>query len=172
MVSQARRTIDNSIVSQSRVRLIQCQCKLRLQIPNLGINNMFLIKSSLFDHAVYICHLVLRNSAANQECVIGRYSDVPLAVYAHQNNGAKWFNILPQIHKITATSGSSDSIDTYVIQKPLDCHLNFWKCTLTVEYIAVLRDATLLFGENKMAGRATISAKNMASSWLFMHKRL
>ena len=58
MVSHARRSIDTSIVSQSRVQLIQCQCKSRLQIANLGINNAFLIKSSLFDQAVYIRHLV------------------------------------------------------------------------------------------------------------------
>ena len=42
----------------ARVQLIQCQCKLQLQIANLGINNVFLIKPSLFDHAVYISHLV------------------------------------------------------------------------------------------------------------------
>ena len=42
MVSHARRSFDTSIVSQSRVRLIQCQCKSRLQITNLGINNAFL----------------------------------------------------------------------------------------------------------------------------------
>ena len=47
MVSQARLSIDTSIVSQSRVRLIQCQCRSRLQIANLGINNAFLMKSSL-----------------------------------------------------------------------------------------------------------------------------
>ena len=58
VVSHARRNIDTSIVSQSRVQLIQCQCKSRLQIANLGINNAFLMKSSLFDHAVYIRHLV------------------------------------------------------------------------------------------------------------------
>ena len=56
-------------------------------------------------------------------------------------------------------SGSSDSIGTYVIQKTLDCHLNFRNCTLTVEYIAVLRVATLIFGENKMAGMTTIFEK-------------
>ena len=44
------------------------------------------MKSSLVDHAVYIRHLVQTDSsAANQERVIGRYSGVPLAVYAHQN---------------------------------------------------------------------------------------
>ena len=58
LVRHARRSIDTSIVLQSRVQLIQCQCKSRLQIANLGINNAFLIKSSLFDHAVYIRHLV------------------------------------------------------------------------------------------------------------------
>ena len=58
VVSHARRSIDTSIVSQSRVQLIQCQCKSWLQIANLGINNAFLIKSSLSDHAVYIRHLV------------------------------------------------------------------------------------------------------------------
>ena len=69
-----------------RVRLIQCQCRSRLQIANLGINNAFLMKSSPVDHAVYIRHLVQTDSsAANQERVIGRYSGVPLAVYAHQN---------------------------------------------------------------------------------------
>ena len=60
---------------------------------------------------------------------------------------------------MTATSGSSDCINTYFIQKALACHPNFRKCTLTVEYIAVLRVATLIFGENKMAGRSTISTK-------------
>ena len=96
-------------------------------------------------------------------------------MYAHQNkavlmtqNGLIW----PQIREITATSGSIDSIDTNLIQKPLDCHLNFRKCTLTIEYIAVLWVATLIFGENKMAGKTTIFAKYMASSWLFMHRRL
>ena len=58
VVSHARRSTDTSIVSQSRVQLIQCQCKSRLQIANLGINNEFLIKSSLFAHAVYIHHFV------------------------------------------------------------------------------------------------------------------
>ena len=41
MGSRARRSIDTSIVSQSRVQLIQCQCKSRLQTSNLGINNAF-----------------------------------------------------------------------------------------------------------------------------------
>ena len=41
MGSHARRSIDTSIVSQSRVQLIQCQCKSRLQTANLGINNAF-----------------------------------------------------------------------------------------------------------------------------------
>ena len=58
MVSQARQRIDTYIVSQSRVWLIQCQCKSRLRITNLGINSAFLMKSSLVDHAVYIRHLV------------------------------------------------------------------------------------------------------------------
>ena len=38
MGSHSRRNIDTSIVLQSRVQLIQCQCKSRLQIANLGIN--------------------------------------------------------------------------------------------------------------------------------------
>ena len=41
MVSHVRRSIDTSIVSQSGAQLIYCQCKLRLQIANLGINNAF-----------------------------------------------------------------------------------------------------------------------------------
>ena len=41
MGSHARWSIDTSIVSQSRVQLIQCQCKSRLQTANLGINNAF-----------------------------------------------------------------------------------------------------------------------------------
>ena len=41
MGSHARRSIDTSTVSQSRVQLIQCQCKSRLQTANLGINNAF-----------------------------------------------------------------------------------------------------------------------------------
>ena len=81
MVTQAQLSIDNSIVSQSRVRLIQCQCRSRLQIANLGINNAFFNEII----AVYIPHLVQTDSStANQEPVIGRYSGVPLAVYAHQ----------------------------------------------------------------------------------------
>ena len=85
MAGQARRSTDTSIVSQSRVRLIQCQCKSRLQIANLGINNAFLIKSSLttlFTSAILPRHW--GNSAANKERVIGRYSEV----YAHQNKAA------------------------------------------------------------------------------------
>ena len=42
MGSHARQSIDTSIVSQSNVQLIHCQCKSRLQIANLGINNAFL----------------------------------------------------------------------------------------------------------------------------------
>ena len=57
MVSHARWSIDTAIVSQSKVQLIHCQCKSRLQIANLDINTAFLIKS-LFGHAVYIRHLV------------------------------------------------------------------------------------------------------------------
>ena len=173
VVSHARRSNDTSIVSQSRVQLIQCQCKSRLQIANLGINNSFLIKSTLFTSAILSRHR--DSSAANQERVIGRYSKIPLAVYAHQNRAVLMTQnglIRPQIREVTATSVSIDSIDTNLIQKPFDCHLNFRKCTLTVEYIAVLRVATLIFGENKMAGKTTISAKYMASSWLFMHRRL
>ena len=67
MVSQSRRSFDTSIVSQSRVQLIQCQCKSRLQIAILGINNAFMIKSSLFDHfAVYIRHLVQTQTVSQQ----------------------------------------------------------------------------------------------------------
>ena len=58
MVSHARWSIDTTIVSQSKVQLIHCQCKSRLQIANLDINTAFLIKSLLFGHAVYIRHLV------------------------------------------------------------------------------------------------------------------
>ena len=54
MVSHARRSIDTSIVLQSRVQLIQCQCKSRLQIAYLGINNAFFNQI----HAVYIRHFV------------------------------------------------------------------------------------------------------------------
>ena len=82
---------------------------------------------------------------------------------------AKQFKIRPQIREITATSGSSNSIDTDVIQKPLDCHLNFRKCT---QDLNISRVATLIFGENKMAGRTMISAKRMASGCLFMHRWL
>ena len=42
MGSHARQSIDTSIVSQSKVQLIHCQCKSRLQIANLGINKAFL----------------------------------------------------------------------------------------------------------------------------------
>ena len=75
MVSHARQSIDTSIVSQSRVQLIQCQCKLRLQIANLAINNTFLIVLSLttlFTSAILSRHWY--SSVANQERVIGKYS--------------------------------------------------------------------------------------------------
>ena len=51
--------------------------------------------------------------------------------------------------------------------KLLDCHLNFRKCTLTVEYIPVLRVAALIFGVVKTKWRAgKWSPQNsMASSW-------
>ena len=40
------------------------------------------------------------SSAANQEGVIGRYSEVPLAVYAHQNKAALMMqNSLKYNHK-------------------------------------------------------------------------
>ena len=42
MGSHARQSIDTSIVLQSKVQLIHCQYKSRLQIANLGINNAFL----------------------------------------------------------------------------------------------------------------------------------
>ena len=140
MVNQARLSIDTSIVLQSRVRLIQCQCRSRLQIANLGINNAFLMNGwPRCLHPPYCPDM--DSSAANQELVIGRYFGVPLAVYAHQNKGynhdAKRFKIRPQIGEMTATLGSSDSINTYFIQKALACHPNFRKCTMTVEYIAV-----------------------------------
>ena len=53
--------------------------------------------------------------------------------------------------------------------KNVRLYLVFRKCTMTVEYIAVLRVATLIFGENKMTGRTTISTKYMASSLLLTH---
>ena len=79
MVSHARRSIDTSIVSQSRALLIHCQCKSRLQIANLGINNAFQSHhrclTTLFTSAILSRHW--DSSAANQERVIGRYSEVP-----------------------------------------------------------------------------------------------
>ena len=67
----------------------------------------------------------------------------------------KRFEIRPQIREITATSGSNDSINTDVIQETLDCHLNFWKCTMRVEYIAVLRVASLLKTKWRVGQRST-----------------
>ena len=122
MGSHARRSIDTSIVSQSRVQLIQCQqvnvnrdCK-----PLILALTTLLIKSSRFDHAVYIRHLVRHwdSSAANQACVIGRYSSgdacTPKQGYIHD---AKQLKIRPQIREITAMSDSSHSIDTDLKQK-------------------------------------------------------
>ena len=75
MGSHARRNIDTSIVSQSRVQLIQCQCKWRLQSANLGINNAFNQIVAVWPRCLHppSC-LSLNSSAANQACVIGRYS--------------------------------------------------------------------------------------------------
>ena len=64
---------------------------------------------------------------------------------------------------MTATSGSSDSINTYFIKKALACHPNFRKCTLTVEYIAVLRVTTLIFGEN---------SENLPNGFVMQHQIL
>ena len=47
MASNGRRTIDTSIVSQSRVLLIRCPCKSVPQTADQGKTNAFLIKSSL-----------------------------------------------------------------------------------------------------------------------------
>ena len=52
--------------------------------------------------------------------------------------------------------------------KSLNHHLNFWKCSPTVEYIAVLWE--LIFGQNNMVGRASIGAKCLASSWSFTRR--
>ena len=57
MVSHTRWSIDTSIVSQGWVQLIQYQCKSRLHVTN-QIKQRVLIESSLFDHALYIHHLV------------------------------------------------------------------------------------------------------------------
>ena len=91
MVSHARRSIDTFIVLQRRVQLIQCQCKLQLQIANLGLNNAFLIKSSLFDPPVWGClHLpsCLDTETVPQQIKSAWLVDIPLAVYAHQNKAA------------------------------------------------------------------------------------
>ena len=68
-------------------------------------------------------------------------------------------------------SDTSDSLDTDLLQKNVILSYKIRKCTLTVEYIAVLWVATLIF-ENKMQGMTKSSAKYMASSWLFMHRQL
>ena len=60
-----------------------------------------------------------------QECVKSAHSNALLFSKGHD---AKRFKIRPQICKITATSGFIDSTDTNLLQKPLDCHLNFQKC--------------------------------------------
>ena len=75
MVSQARRSIDTSNVSQRRVRLIQCQCKSQLQIVNLGINN------AIFNQIIAVWPRCLHppscpdtdSSAANQEVEILKF---------------------------------------------------------------------------------------------------
>ena len=75
MGSHARRSIDTSLChrvgsSWSSVN-VNRDCK-----PLILALTTLLIKSSPFDHAVYIRHLVRHwdSSAANQACVIGRYS--------------------------------------------------------------------------------------------------
>ena len=55
MGSHARQSIDTSIVSQSKVQLIHCQCKSRLQIANLGINNAFLAATKQLYDWYFLC---------------------------------------------------------------------------------------------------------------------
>ena len=57
MGSHARRSIDTSIVSQSRVQLISVNVNRDCKPLILALTTL-LIKSSRFDHAVYIRHLV------------------------------------------------------------------------------------------------------------------
>ena len=59
MVSHMRQSIDTSM-------LIQRQCKSGIQTADHGINNAFLIKSLLFDHAVYTSHLVWTQTVPQQ----------------------------------------------------------------------------------------------------------
>ena len=61
MGSHARRSIDTFIVSQSRVQLIQSHSSVNVNRdckPLILVLTTLLIKSSRFDHAVYIRHLV------------------------------------------------------------------------------------------------------------------
>ena len=83
MGSRARRSIDTSIVSQSRVQLIQCQCKSRLQTSNLGINNAFnqiAVLTTLFTSAILSV-----TETVPQQIKRAWLVDIPLAVHAHQN---------------------------------------------------------------------------------------
>ena len=48
------------------------------------MNNAFLIKSLLFDHAVYIRHLV-QTKTVPQQVKSAWLVDIPLPEYAHQN---------------------------------------------------------------------------------------
>ena len=102
MVSQARWSIDTSIVSQNMVRLIQCQCKSRLQSGNLGI------KKRIFNQIITVWPCCLPPpSCPDTEAVpqliksvwLVEIPEVPLAAYEHQNkatlmkqNGLKYDN--------------------------------------------------------------------------------
>ena len=76
-------SIDTSIVSQSRVQLIQCQCKSRLQTANLGINNAFNQIVAVWPRCL---HPPFYPSQTVPQLIKRAWLvAIPLAVHAHQN---------------------------------------------------------------------------------------
>ena len=97
MASHARLSIDTSIVSQSRVQLIQCQCKWLLHIANQ-------IKLRIFNQIVTFRPRCLQPPSCPDTDTVPQpiksawLVDIPLAVYAHQTkaelmmqNGWKYY---------------------------------------------------------------------------------
>ena len=84
MVSHTRQSIDTSMVSQSGVQLIQCQCKSQLHIANQ-------IKQCMFNQFFTVWPCCLHppsgpdSETVPQQIKSAWLVNIPLPVYAHQN---------------------------------------------------------------------------------------
>ena len=111
---------------QRRVQLIHCQCKSRLQMANLGIHKTLLIKSSLLDHTVYICHHVqtLRQFCSNSRVRAVFY----LKNFEHPSFGQVAHEIYPSEWKVHSSEISITLINVLLIHVFDGCSNRFDPC--------------------------------------------